>query len=72
MITELALLLVTVGFELATLVLLSALMAVPVWLLWNGIVPGAFHAPALTFLQVWGLLWLLSLLRPHVRTKETK
>ena len=44
----------TVGF-IGVLVAVSAIAAVPVWLLWNWLCPVLFGLPALGFLQAWGL-----------------
>lgn len=33
----------------------SALLALPVEWLWNGLVPYLFHGPEVTFTQAWGL-----------------
>ena len=40
----------------------SILFAVPVWLLWNWIVPGLFGLSKLTLLKAWGLTLLCGLL----------
>jgi hypothetical protein len=45
-------------FVIGLLVGLSALFAWIFWLLWQGIVVGVFGAPALSFLQAWGV-WIL-------------
>jgi len=47
-------------------------MAYLAMLLWNGLVPTLFTGtPTLTFLQTWGLLFLLSLLGAAFRTTVT-
>jgi hypothetical protein len=44
------------------LAVLSAIVAVPTWLLWNWIAVSVFELPALSVLQTFGLLLLLSFL----------
>lgn len=41
---------------------LSALLALPVLWLWNGLVPSLFHGPEVTFMQAWGLQLLCACL----------
>lgn len=36
--------------------------AIPIVLLWNWLVPTIFGLPTISYLQAWGLYWLLSLL----------
>lgn len=43
-------------------VLLSALCGWIFWLLWSWLLVGIFGAPALTFLQAWGLWFLISMI----------
>ena len=43
---------------LAMVVAMSLLMALPVWLLWNDLMPDLFHLPAITFWQALGLSML--------------
>lgn len=56
----------------ALLVGLSALMALPVMWLWNGIVPELFHGPTVSFWQAWGLSLLSSLLFKPTITQTKK
>ena len=56
--------LLVIGIVIGFLVLIagiSALIAGIIMLLWNGLAVPIFDAPALTFLQTWGLWFLLSL-----------
>lgn len=41
---------------------MSALFAVPVWLLWDGIAPTVFGLREITFMQAWGLTVLCAFL----------
>ncbi len=38
------------------------IMAVPMYFLWNALMPDLFHLREITFLQAWGLCWLCGLL----------
>ena len=40
----------------------SLIIAIPVYFLWNWLMPQLFHLPALVYWQTWGLVFLLSLL----------
>ena len=53
---------------LATLVLLvfGMLVALPVMLLWNWLIPDLFGLPYIGWWQAWGLLFLCSLLFKNV------
>jgi hypothetical protein len=57
---------------LALIVIVTLLITVPVWLLWNWIAFGIFGLPKLTLLQSLGLVLLTSLLFKgnHVSTKS--
>lgn len=53
-----------------SLVGLSALMALPVKWLWNGVCVSLFAAPEVTFLQAWGLSVLCGILfKSRITTK---
>jgi hypothetical protein len=43
-------------------VLIQAIVAIPAYLLWNGIIPEVFSGPHLTYLQVFGILILVNLI----------
>lgn len=43
-------------------VLIALIFVVPVWLLWNGLIPELFGGPTITFWQALGLLFLSSML----------
>lgn len=47
---------------IAVLFVLSSISAIPIWLLWNAVIPDIFGLPTITFLQAWGLSILCSLL----------
>ena len=53
---------VTVGVALATMVIVSAMLAIPVWLLWNWLMPVIFGLPEISVFQSAGLLLLTSLM----------
>jgi hypothetical protein len=55
---------------IALIVGLSALLALPVMWLWNGLVPNLFHGPEVTFCQAWGLQLLASALFGRVSTRS--
>jgi hypothetical protein len=60
---------ITVGIA----IIIGMIIAVPIWLLWNWIMPSLFELPELTFLQTYGLFVLLSLIfNTFLRFKETK
>lgn len=59
--TILALVIVVPGLVVLA-VGLSALFALPVMLLWNGLVPTIFGLTKISFLQAWGLNFLSSFL----------
>ena len=40
----------------------SLIMAIPAYFVWNWLMPQIFHLPTLAYWQVWGLVFLLSLL----------
>jgi hypothetical protein len=42
--------------------LLALIVTVPVYFLWNWLVPDLFHGPEVTFWQAWGLSTLAALL----------
>lgn len=44
---------------------IDLVMAVPIMLLWNWLMPLIFHLPELTFWQTFGFCILLILLIPH-------
>lgn len=54
--------LITVLFFIALLVGLSALGAVPLYFLWNWLVPALTGWKALTFLQAWGISLLFGII----------
>lgn len=43
---------IAVGF------LVSVFFTIPVWLLWNWLMPTLFHLPAVTIWQPWGIAFL--------------
>ncbi len=51
---------------------LSAILAYPMMLLWNWLMPIIFGLPELTFLQSFGFMILLRLLIPTSNTKTNK
>lgn len=55
-----ALVLFVVG--IALIVFLSFLLALPVMLLWDAVIPSIFKLPEITWLQAWGLNLLCGLL----------
>lgn len=60
---------VIVGLALGVLIF-GAIIGIPalvVWLLWMKVVVPAFHAPILTFWQVFGILWLLSIVSNFIK-----
>lgn len=48
-------------FAILVILGFGALMALPVYLLWNYVAP-VFHLPALTFLQSWAVMILFNML----------
>jgi hypothetical protein len=48
--------------DLGVVFLLSVVFAIPVWLLWNWLMPEIFALPEIGLLQAWGLILLSSLL----------
>lgn len=53
-----------IGILVALLLIfgVSVLFAIPVWLLWNWLMPIIFGATKVSLLQAWGLTFLCSLL----------
>ena len=47
---------------------LSVILAIPVWLLWNWLMPMIFGVTKLTLIQAWGVTFLSSLLFKSGRT----
>jgi len=43
-----------------------------VMLLWNWLIPSIFSGPTITFLQAFGLMWLVSLIRPQLNINNKK
>lgn len=50
----------------------SLLLAIPVMYLWNAVVPAIFGLPAVSALQMWGILWLCFILFGRVRGGSKK
>lgn len=44
------------------LAVVAAVLAIPVWLLWNWLMPIIFGVTKITIIQSWGISWLCSLL----------
>lgn len=40
----------------------AVVIAIPVWLLWNWLMPTIFGVTKITIIQSWGISWLCSLL----------
>lgn len=57
----LAALMFAIGF-IGLVFIVSFLYAIPVWLLWNWVVPVVFGLSKVTLIQAWGLAFLSSLL----------
>ena len=53
---------VIVSAALATMVLVTTMLTIPVWLLWNWLMPVIFGLPEISVFQSAGLLLLTSLL----------
>ncbi|HDY88414.1 MAG TPA: hypothetical protein ENH82_09940 [bacterium] len=53
---------IIVGGFIGILFGLSILFAIPVWLLWNWLVPTLFGLSKVTLIQAWGLAFLSSIL----------
>lgn len=51
---------------------LAVIIAVPVFFLWNWLMPGIFGLGDITLSQAWGLTWLLSLLFPHCGVTKSR
>jgi len=49
---------------------LSIVFAIPVWLLWNWLMPLIFGVTKLTLIQAWGVTFLSSLLFKSGRTSK--
>lgn len=63
---------ILIGFGfVAALVVLAALFSIPVWLLWNWLVPEIFGLKTITWLQAWGLMVLCSFLFKPTTTAAT-
>ena len=61
----------TVIAGIALIVLLSFLLALPVMLLWDAVIPSIFKLPEITWLQAWGLSLLCGLLfKSHTTSKK--
>ena len=62
----------TVILGLALIVFISFLLALPVMLLWDAVIPAIFGLPEITWLQAWGLSLLCGLLfKSHIsKNKE--
>ncbi|NBR06928.1 MAG: hypothetical protein EBT92_14295 [Planctomycetes bacterium] len=56
----------------ALVVGISALLALPVMWLWNGLMPDIFGLKSLTFLQAWGLSLLSEILFKSHNTSSKK
>lgn len=52
------------------MLIVGALYALPVMLLWNWLMPMIFHLQEITFFQAWGLVWLCGLLFKSTSTKK--
>lgn len=55
----------TIAVVVVLFVVVGAIMAVPVMLLWNWLMPALFGVVEITFLQAWGLYILCSVLLKH-------
>lgn len=53
-------------------VLLSFILAIPVWLLWNWLMPEIFGLTTLTLVQAWGVSLLSSFLFKSTSVKSSK
>lgn len=61
----------TIVVGLALIVFLSFLLALPVMLLWDAVIPAIFGLPEITWLQAWGLSLLCGLLfKSHITNKK--
>ena len=68
----------TVGAVIGTVFLalliafgLSIVLAIPIWLLWNWLMPLIFGVTKLTLIQAWGVTFLSSLLfKSHASSKD--
>ena len=47
---------------MVVLAVVTGIVAIFVMLLWNSLVPDLFDGPEVTFLQAWGLLFLIGML----------
>ncbi len=45
--------------------------AIPIYFLWNWLMPTIFAIKTITFLQAWGIYFLSSMLFKSAKTKET-
>ncbi len=58
-------------FGIFLLFFISALVSLPVMLLWDWLMPVIFGLPEITWFQAWGLLFLCGLLfRSHTSVKK--
>lgn len=61
----------TVILGIALIVFISFLLALPVMLLWDAVIPAIFGLPEITWLQAWGLSLLCGLLfKSHITHKK--
>lgn len=61
----------TIVVGLALIVFLSFLLALPVMLLWDAVIPDIFGLGTITWFQAWGLSLLCGLLfKSHTTTKK--
>jgi hypothetical protein len=61
----------TIVVGLALIVFLSFLLALPVMLLWDAVMPAIFGLTTITWFQAWGLSLLCGLLfKSHTTTKK--
>ena len=51
---------------------ISLVFSIPVWLLWNWLMPVIFGLKPLTLIQAWGLTFLCSILFKSSNTNTTK
>lgn len=51
-----------IGIFIIAMIVIAAIVSLPVYWLWNWLIPVLFHLPEITWIQAWGLMFLSSLL----------
>lgn len=64
---------VVAALAILALAFVAIIGAIPVYFLWNWLMPDLFELPHLTFWQAWGIFWLASILfKSHAAKSSDK